>query len=241
MEQSNPVDASSLILIAQSDPAATASLAYHLAKAGYPVTTASEAGEVMALAAAKIPALLVLDPDLGTVSGYELLERIRRDEQTRELGVILLGASRDRLDGVRGLSLGADDCLAAPISPEEFVLRVAAVLRRRRSARNARAPHLRAGAIVLDRAAHRVTVGGDDVAVTVTEFKLLAVLIESAGRVCSRQQLLESVWDTKGVVQTRTVDMHLQRLRRKLGSAGDHIETVRGAGYRLQSTAQSNL
>jgi two-component system phosphate regulon response regulator PhoB len=224
-----------LILIAHRDATATASLAYHLAKAGYHVTTASDAREVLHVARAKSPALLVLDPVLRDSSGYEVLEQLRREDHTRDLGVILLGSSRDELDGVRGLTLGADDCVIAPISPAELVLRVGAILRRRTSPRWVAERPLQAGAIFVDRGAHRVTVYGVDVAVTITEFKLLIALIESQGRVCSRQQLLESVWQTKGVVQTRTVDMHLQRLRRKLGAAGDRIETVRGAGYRLRS------
>jgi len=228
-----------LILIAQSNPTATASLAYHLARAGYNVTTASDAREVLKLARAKPHDLLVLDPSLRDLSGYELLGELRRDEQTRDLGVILLSATPSELDRVRGLSLGADDCLSAPVSPEELVLRVAAILRRRGQTASVTGRRLRAGPIVVDRAAHRVTVHGDDVAVTITEFNLLTALIQHEGRVCSRQRLLESVWQTKTKVQTRTVDMHLQRLRRKLGSVGDCIETVRGAGYRLE-TARAN-
>lgn len=223
-----------LILIAQNNPAATASLAYHLARAGYNVTTASAAREVLKLIRAKPHDLLVLDPSLRDFSGYEVLEELHRDDQTRDVSVILLGSTPSELDGVRGLSLGADDCLSAPISPQELVLRVGAILRRRRAPGWAPVRLLRAGPITLDRAAHRVTVHGDDVTLTVTEFKLLTALMTHAGRVCSRQRLLESVWQSKGKIQTRTVDMHLQRLRRKLGPVGECIETVRGAGYRLQ-------
>lgn len=228
-------EAGQLIVIAQTSPGATASLAYHLARAGYNVTTASDARDVLKLVRAKPHDLLVLDPSLRDPSGYELLEELRRDEQTRDLGIILLSSASAELDGVRGLSLGADDCLSAPISPEELVLRVAAILRRRGAAASAQGRRLRAGPIVVDRAAHRVTVHGDDVAVTITEFKLLTALIQQEGRVLSRQRLLESVWQTKTRVQTRTVDMHLQRLRRKLGPVGECIETVRGAGYRLET------
>jgi len=223
-----------LILIAQRDSTATAALAYYLAKAGYAVTTASAAREVFDVARAKTPALLILDPSLGDQSGYEVLEQLRREHATRDMGVILLGHSRGELDRVRGLTLGADDCLFAPISSVELVLRVGAILRRRSGMRWPSAKVLKAGAIVVDLAAHRVMVNETDVSVTITEFRLLVALMEHEGRVCSRQQLLESVWDSKGV-QMRTVDMHLQRLRRKLGSAGQRIETVRSAGYRLRS------
>jgi two-component system phosphate regulon response regulator PhoB len=220
------VESNQLILIAQRSSVATATLAYHLARAGYNVTTASAGREVLKLVRAKAHDLIVLDPRLPDLSGYALLEELRRDEQTRELGVILLSTDPAGLDGIRGLSLGADDCLTAPASPEEFVLRVGAVLRRRQAS----------GCV--DRAAHRVLVDGEDVSVTVIQFRLLSTLIESKGGVCSRQQLLERVWQAKGTVQTRTVDMHLQRLRRKLGSAGAGIETVRGAGYRLHFNGQ---
>lgn len=232
------MESNQLILIAQRSSVATATLAYHLARAGYNVTTASEGREVLKLVRAKPHDLIVLDPTLPDLSGYALLEELRRDEQTRDVGVILLSSEPADLDGVRGLSLGADDCLTAPTSPEEFVLRVGAVLRRRPAPGWAPARRLAAGPIVVDRAAHRVIVDGHDVSVTVTEFRLLACLIESEGRVCSRQQLLERVWQAKGGVQTRTVDMHLQRLRKKLGPAGAGIETVRGAGYRLHFNGQ---
>jgi two-component system, OmpR family, phosphate regulon response regulator PhoB len=228
-------EAGQLIVIAQHIPAATASLAYHLARAGYNVTTASDASEVLKLVRAKPHDLLVLDPALRDPSGYELLEELRRDEKTRDLGIILVSSDAAALDGIRGLSLGADDCLSAPISPAELVLRVAAILRRRGAAASAEGRRLRAGPIVVDRAAHRVTVDGGDVPVTITEFKLLTALIQQEGRVLSRQHLLESVWQTKSKVQTRTVDMHLQRLRRKLGPVGECIKTVRGAGYRLET------
>jgi two-component system phosphate regulon response regulator PhoB len=228
-------ESSPLILIAQSHSAATASLAYHLARAGYNVTTASDAREVLKLVRTKPHDLLVLDPSLRDLSGYELTAELRRDDQTHDVGVILLSSTASELDRVRGLSLGADDCLSAPISPDELVLRVGAILRRRRAAGSAPARRLKAGPIVVDRAAHRVTVDGDEIAVTVIEFKLLTALIQQEGGVCSRQRLLESVWQTQGSVQTRTVDMHLLRLRRKLGHVGDCIETVRGAGYRLRT------
>jgi two-component system, OmpR family, phosphate regulon response regulator PhoB len=240
VSETNPVPANGasaagqLVLIAQSNPAATASLAYYLAKAGYNVTTASDAREVLKLARTKPHDLLVLDPALHGLSGYHVLAELRRDEQTRHLSVILLATTPAELDGVRGFSLGADDCLTTPISPEELVLRVGAILRRRHAPGWTSVSLLKAGPIVVDQAAYRVTVHGDDVTLTVTEFKLLTALVQQAGRVCSRQRLLENVWQAKGKVQTRTVDMHLQRLRRKLGPVGDCIETVRGAGYRLQ-------
>ncbi|HVH84915.1 MAG TPA: winged helix-turn-helix domain-containing protein, partial [Steroidobacteraceae bacterium] len=150
------------------------------------------------------------------------------------IGIILLTARKDEPDRIKGLSLGADDYLPKPFSPQELVLRVAAVLRRLAAPAVAAGGLLAAGPIALDKTAHRVTVEGDEVDLTATEFKLLRTLIEREGRVQSRAQLLETVWRAQPDIQTRTVDMHVQRLRQKLGKAGDCVETVRGAGYRFR-------
>src|SRR5581483_3646538 len=151
-------------------------------------------------------------------------------EETRDVGVIVLTARKDEPDRIKGLSLGADDYLPKPFSPQELVLRVRAVLRRLAAPAVASGGLLAAGPIALDKTAHRATVHGEPIDLTATEFRLLATLMERQGRVQSRTQLLESVWQAQPDIQTRTVDMHVQRLRQKLGKAGDAIETVRGAG-----------
>jgi two-component system phosphate regulon response regulator PhoB len=147
--------------------------------------------------------------------------------------VLLLTARREEPDRIRGLSLGADDYLTKPFSPQELVLRVAAILRRVGAAPLAD-DVMQLGALRIDRAAHRVSVDGNAVELTPTEFKLLLTLAERRGRVQARAHLLETVWDAAPDIQTRTVDMHVQRLRTKLGVAGELIETVRGFGYRLR-------
>jgi two-component system phosphate regulon response regulator PhoB len=146
----------------------------------------------------------------------------------------MLTARREEQDRIHGLTLGADDYLTKPFSPHELVLRVGAILRRVSAAGGATADRMVIGPMVIDRAAHTVQVAGEEVELTPTEYKLLLMLAERRGRVQERTQLLESVWDAAPDVQTRTVDMHVQRLRAKLGSAGDLIETVRGFGYRLR-------
>jgi two-component system phosphate regulon response regulator PhoB len=171
---------------------------------------------------------------LPDVSGFDVLGELRRREETREIGVLLLTARRDEADRIRGLALGAEDYILKPFSPPELVLRVGAILRRLRAPAQATGGRLSAGPILIDRMAHRVFVNGEEVHFTTTEFNLLHTLIEREGRVQTRAQLLETVWQAQADVQTRTVDMHLQRLRRKLGPAGRYIETVRGAGYRFR-------
>ncbi len=226
--------ASHRILVVDDEPDITALVAYHLAKEGYRVTTAANGRDALRAAREERPDLVVLDLMLPGVSGYDVLAELRRREDTKELGVILLTARKEEPDRIKGLSLGADDYIPKPFSPQELVLRVGAVLRRLAAPAVAAGRLVAAGPIVLDRSAHRVTVNGTEVDLTATEFKLLGTLIEREGRVQSRAQLLETVWQAQPDIQTRTVDMHVQRLRQKLGKAGDYIETVRGAGYRFR-------
>jgi two-component system phosphate regulon response regulator PhoB len=171
---------------------------------------------------------------LPGVSGYEVLRELRQRPETREVGVILLTARREEADRVRGLSLGADDYLTKPFSPQELTLRVAAILRRLAAPAVAAGSSLVEGSLTLDRSAHRVTLHGEEVPLTATEYKLLLTLLERRGRVQTRPQLLETVWEAQPDIQTRTVDMHVQRLRAKLGEVGEQIETIRGFGYRFR-------
>jgi two-component system phosphate regulon response regulator PhoB len=220
------------ILVVDDEPDITALVAYHLARAGYQVKTAGSGVDALAAVAAEPPDLVVLDLMLPGRSGIEVLAELRSGEATRDVGVILLTARREETDRIKGLAEGADDYLTKPFSPEELVLRVKAVLRRLRAPAAAGAL-LKAGGIVVDRAATAVTVNGHDVELTPIEYRLLLTLLERRGRVQSRPQLLEAVWDAQPDIETRTVDMHVRRLRAKLGGAGDLIETVRGFGYRL--------
>jgi two-component system phosphate regulon response regulator PhoB len=146
----------------------------------------------------------------------------------------MLTARKEEPDRIRGLSLGADDYLTKPFSPQEMVLRVGAILRRV-SAPSSAADILAIDDIVIDRAANSVTLKGAPVELTATEYKLLLTLAERRGRTQGRSQLLEKVWEAAPDIQTRTVDMHVLRLRSKLGKSGDLIETVRGFGYRMKS------
>ena len=222
------------ILVVDDEADIVALIAYHVAKAGYRVSTATTGVEALATAQRERPALVILDLMLPELSGYDVLEQLRAADATRTVGVLMLTARREEPDRIRGLALGADDYLTKPFSPQELVLRVGAILRRIGSSAAPAGDVLAIGPIQIDTSAHRVSVGGRAVELTPTEYKLLLVLAERRGRVQDRSRLLEVVWEAAPDIQTRTVDMHVQRLRAKLGDAGALIETVRGFGYRLR-------
>jgi two-component system phosphate regulon response regulator PhoB len=225
------------VLVVEDEPDIAALVAYQLAHAGYQVRTASTGGEALRAVEADPPDLIVLDLMLPGISGTELLKTLRSRKEMRQIPVVILTA-RDREDErIQGFELGADDYISKPFSPKELVLRVKAVLRRSSSGGTGAGGRrvLRAGPLLVDLEAHRVKVDGSDVGLTPKEFRLLVVLLERRGRTQSRTTLLETVWDTIADIETRTVDMHVGRLRAKLGPAGDLIETVRGFGYRFRS------
>ncbi|MGI8545874.1 MAG: response regulator [Gemmatimonadaceae bacterium] len=223
------------VLVVDDEPDIVALVSYHLALAGYRVSTAANGAEALAQVRRESPQLVVLDLMLPGLSGLEVLQRLRSDSTTASVAVLLLTARRDEPDRLRGLSLGADDYLTKPFSPQELVLRVGAILRRTRAAKSSATDEITVGSIRIDRAAHEVVVDGAPIELTPIEYKLLLTLAERKGRVLARTQLLETVWEAAPDIQTRTVDMHVQRLRTKLGVGGHLIETVRGFGYRISS------
>ena len=224
------------ILVVEDERDIAALVAYHLTKAGYRVRTAEGGNEALEAVSAERPDLVLLDLMLPGFSGYEVLAEIRRRPELTEVPVIVLTARREESDRIKGLELGADDYLTKPFSPRELVLRVSAVLRRAQSPPIAGSSRtLRGGNILVDLNALTVSVSGDVLDLTPTEYRLLVTLLDRRGRVQNRQQLLEAAWDVHARIETRTVDMHVQRLRTKLGSAGEWIETVRGFGYRFKT------
>jgi len=227
------------ILVVEDEPDIAALIAYQLTREGYRVETASTGVDALSAVRREVPALMVLDRMLPGIGGDEVLRTLRGDPATRPMPVLFLTAKREQEDRIRGLELGADDYLSKPFSPRELVLRVSAILRR--ASEPAPAPGGRllvAGALRLDLGAHQATLDGVELPLTPTEFRLLQALVERRGRTQSRKQLLEHAWDMNAEVseriETRTVDMHVRRLRTKLGHAGDLVETVRGFGYRLR-------
>lgn len=224
------------VLVVEDERDIAALVSYHLTREGYRVRTAEGGTEALDVVASDRPDLVLLDLMLPGFSGYDVLAELRRRPELSEVPIIVLTARRDEADRVKGLELGADDYVTKPFSPRELVLRVGAVLRRAQSPAVAGATRmLRGGGIEVDLNALVVHVQGQPIDLTPTEYRLLVTLLERRGRVQSRQQLLELAWDIHARIETRTVDMHVQRLRTKLGEAGDSIETVRGFGYRFRS------
>ncbi|MDR0788336.1 MAG: response regulator transcription factor [Gemmatimonadota bacterium] len=224
------------ILVVDDEPDISALLAYHLAREAYRVRTASSGPEALKAMEVEVPDLVLLDLMLPGFSGLEVLKEIRRHDSWRSVPVILLTARTDEVDRVEGFREGADDYVLKPFSPREIVLRVGAVLRRvlQEPPVKSGGKILRVGPFVLDVEGMVARVDGREMDLTPTEFRLLQVLMERRGRVQSRRQLLESVWEVTARIATRTVDMHVQRLRLKAGDAADWIETARGFGYRFR-------
>jgi len=232
-----PTAVAERVLVVDDEPDIVALVAYHLAKSGYTVSTATSGPEGLAVARRDKPSIIVLDLMLPGLSGLEVMEELRGDSATSGIAVLMLTARREESDRIKGLTLGADDYLTKPFSPQELVLRVAAILRRVKAGREESGDVKQIGPLRIDTTAHRVTVDSREVDLTPTEFKLLLLLAERKGRVQPRNLLLEIVWEAAPDIQTRTVDMHVQRLRAKLGDAGDLIETVRGFGYRIKNVS----
>jgi two-component system, OmpR family, phosphate regulon response regulator PhoB len=228
---------SARILVVDDEPDISALVAYQLARESYGVRTAASGPEALAAIERELPDLVILDLMLPGMSGLDVLAEIRRRDEWRALPVILLTARKEEPDRVEGFRRGADDYVAKPFSPQELVLRVSAVLRRVRQEPPAppEGRVMTVGPFVMHAAAARAEVNGRDLGLTPTEFRLLETLMERRGRVQSRRQLLEAAWGVTASITTRTVDMHVQRLRTKAGEAADWIETVRGFGYRFRA------
>ncbi len=223
-----------LVLIVDDERDLRTLLDFNLRQAGYQTAQAATGAEALARARAIRPQVIILDLNLPDVSGTDVCRLLRADPQTESIPILMLTARGAESDRILGFELGADDYVAKPFSVREVVLRVEAVARRRSEAVAAPKRTLRAGTIELDLDAHLVWVDGQELALTLQEFRLLAYLVQGKGRVRTREELLADVWNASPELETRTVDTHVKRLRDKLGTAGDVIETVRGVGYRIR-------
>jgi two-component system, OmpR family, phosphate regulon response regulator PhoB len=223
------------VLIIEDEPDIRGLLAFHLEREGYVVTKSSNGAQGLHLARSAPPDLILLDLMLPEMDGLEVCRRLRQDPVTQAVPLVMLTARGDEVDRVLGLELGADDYVVKPFSPREVVARVRAVLRRSRPAAAGSTP-VRVGPLQIDAAAHIVTVDGVAIHLTRREFDLLRALVEARGRVLSREFLLDHVWGytAAGEIESRTVDVHVRRLRQKLGPFGRRIGTVTGVGYRLE-------
>jgi len=204
---------------------------HHLTQAGFRVLTAADGRQALELARRERPVLVVLDLMLPLLSGTEVARKLKQDEKTRDIPILMLTARGEELDRVVGFELGADDYVVKPFSPRELVLRIQAILRRE-SAERGLQPFV-FGPLGIDPGSHAVRLKERELNLTATEFRLLYCLARRPGRVFAREQLLSEVWGYLGDLETRTVDTHIKRLRAKLGPVGEWIQTVRGVGYRF--------
>jgi DNA-binding response OmpR family regulator len=220
------------ILVVDDEPDALELVAFNLKRAGFQVVTAADGAEALRRAHEQLPDLVVLDVMLPELDGLEVCRRLRKESGTAGIPVLILTAKSAEIDRVLGLELGADDYLTKPFSPRELVLRIKNLLGRRPAATESHS-QLRIGQLSIDLDRHQVEVRGRAVELTATEFKLLVLLVQRRGRVQSREQLLRDVWEYDTMIDTRTVDTHMRRLREKLGTSAPLLETVRGVGYRV--------
>lgn len=221
------------ILVVDDEPDAVDLIAFNLKASGFRVVSAPDGEVALKKARQESPDLIVLDLMLPEVDGLEVCKILRRDPATAGIPIVMLTAKAEELDRVLGLELGADDYLTKPFSPRELVLRIKNLLRRRSGEEGGDPERMQFGELLIDVPRHLVAVGGRAVELTATEFRLLTILAQRRGRVQSRDQLLQDVWNYDSLIDTRTVDTHIRRLREKLGKAARFLDTVRGVGYRF--------
>ncbi|MEM7449470.1 MAG: response regulator transcription factor [Myxococcota bacterium] len=228
------------ILVVEDEADLAELVAFNLRDANHTVVTVADGASAHGEAKRKRPDLVVLDIMLPDISGIEVCRRFRRDQETRDVPILMLTARGEEVDRVVGFEVGADDYVLKPFSPRELVLRVEAILRRSMTEEeHVERDLIVCGDLTIDVPAHRATVCGTDAGLTALEFRLLLDLASRKGRVQPREALLERVWGYAPGVETRTVDTHVKRLREKLGEAAIYVETVRGVGYRLRDSVQT--
>ena len=211
-------------------------LQYNLEREGYQVSCAKTGEEGLEAAKARRPDLVILDLMLPGMDGLEVCKILRVNKETKNIPILMLTAKSSEVDQILGLELGADDYIAKPFSVKVLLARVKNVFRHQEPKKEERRI-VQAGELVLDKDRHSLTVKGRSVTLTRLEFKMLGFLMENPGRVFSRDQLLNGVWDGEAFVVDRTVDVHVRSIRSKLGKYRDWIETVRGSGYRFAEQA----
>ncbi len=220
------------ILVIDDEPDAVELVEFNQKQAGFEVITAADGAEALRQGRSHLPDLVVLDLMLPEIDGLEVCKLLRHDPTTAAIPIVMVTAKAAEVDRILGLELGADDYVTKPFSPRELVLRIKKILERGRPAA-AKKEKFVFGELVIDLPRHLVSVRGKRIELTSTEFRLLTLLAERAGRVQSRDQLLQDVWHYDNIIDTRTVDTHMRRLREKLGPAAKHLDTVRGVGYRF--------
>lgn len=227
------------ILVVDDETDVIDMLLVNLRGAGFQVSAVEDGASAIAKAKSEPPSLIILDLMLPGMSGLEICKVLKSDPVTQHIPVIMLTAKGEEVDKIVGLELGADDYVTKPFSPRELILRINRSLRRGKDKSPAQ-EKVTIGELLLDHSRHEVLVKGQPVNLTATEFRLLALLMERRGRVHGRDRLLNDVWGYESVIDTRTVDTHVRRLREKLGPLANYIETVRGVGYRISEDEPKN-
>jgi two-component system phosphate regulon response regulator PhoB len=225
------------ILLVDDEPDLVELVRHHLVREHYDVVSAADGEAGLAEARRKLPDLVILDLMLPGIDGLEVCRRLRADSRTQHIPIVMLTAKGEEADAVIGLAQGADDYVRKPFGMKELIARVATRLRAaevRNAGDNQRV--LRFGDLVIDSVKHEVTLAGESVKLTVTEFKLLRHLVQNKGRAFTRNELLNAVLGQEVVIIDRNVDVHIATLRKKLGRHGDHIVTIRGLGYKFAET-----
>ncbi|MFH1904870.1 MAG: response regulator transcription factor [bacterium] len=220
------------ILTVEDDKHISKLVKYNLEKAGFQCTVTITGEEALEILDKEPVDLIILDIMLPEMDGLQVCKQIKQDKKLSAVPIIMLTAKGEEVDRIVGFELGADDYVVKPFSPRELVLRVKAILKRRKYPEAAK-DILDAGKLIVDITRHKVTVDKKEIELTLMEFKLMVTLMQRKGKVQSRDKLLEDIWDIATDVTTRTIDTHIKRLRQKLGKAGKFIETVRGIGYRF--------
>lgn len=223
------------VLVVDDEPDIVELLSYNLRKEGYNVITAADGRSAIEQAASG-PDLIILDVMMPEIDGFEVCRRLKSTERSRNIPVIFLTARSGEFEEILGLEIGADDFVQKPISPRKLLVRVKAVLRRRRpdTGQREESPIIQVGDLRIDRSSYSVRLGSKDLSLPKKEFEILACLAGNKGRVFSREMLLNQVWGSHVVVVDRTIDVHIRRIREKLGTSSGLLETIKGVGYRFR-------
>ena len=221
------------ILVIEDEPDIRRNLEYNISREGFNVLTAGSLSEAEEIVNSNSLSLILLDLMLPDGSGLDLCKKFKSNSKTESIPIIILTAKDDEVDKVVGFELGADDYVTKPFSVRELILRIKAILKRGQTKKEVVEVERQFGDLKIDIESHEVFVDSVQIDLTALEFKLLNQLVETRGRVQSRDQLLQDVWGYSAEVTTRTVDTHIKRLRNKLGSMGKYVQTIRGIGYKF--------
>jgi len=223
-----------MLLVVEDDQNLAKLLEYNLERAGYKCHLSGTGEDALLQLSRKSFDLVLLDIMLPGIDGFEVCRKIRRNQRYRDLPIIMLTARGEEIDRILGFELGIDDYVVKPFSPRELNLRVRAILKRDRRHGGRMQNLLKTGTLEVDLTRHIATLDGNELVLTLMEFKLLVALLKHKGEAQSRERLLSDVWEVDRTINTRTIDTHITRIREKLGETGCMIKTVRGIGYKLE-------